>query len=158
MWMLPTPRYRIMRFNPGSCVKKKNIFGKFAERAAYGAGSPMAFTLALAVVLLWAMTGPAFHYSDTWQMVINTGTTIVTFLLVFLIQNSQNRDIKAVHIKLDELIRATEGAHTVLLDLEKLTDEELSAICNKYGLIAEESREQLRRGDVDTHIPEVLLD
>jgi len=118
----------------------------------------MAFTLALAVVLLWAMTGPAFHYSDTWQMVINTGTTIVTFLLVFLIQNSQNRDIKAVHIKLDELIRATEGAHTVLLDLEKLTDEELSAICNKYGLIAEESREQLRRGDVDTHIPEVLLD
>ncbi len=139
-------------------MKRKSVFGAFAERASCWSGSPVAFTLALAVVVIWAVTGPAFHYSDTWQMVINTGTTIVTFLLVFLIQNSQNRDIKAVHIKLDELIRATEGAHTALLDLEKLTDEELNAICSKYGLIAEESREELRAGQADTHIPEVALE
>ncbi len=139
-------------------MRKKNFFVAFAEKAAGWSGSPAAFILAVGVVVVWAVTGPIYDYSDTWQMVINTGTTIVTFLLVFLIQNSQNRDVKAVHIKLDELIRATEGAHTALLDLEQLTDEELRAICKKYLLIAQHSREQLRAGEEDTHIPAVELD
>ena len=139
-------------------MKKKSLFVAFAEKAAESAGSPIAFMLAVGIVIVWACTGPFFGYSDTWQIIINTGTTIVTFLLVFIIQNSQNRDAKAVHIKLDELIRVTEGAHTALLDLEELTDQELRSICIKYKFIAEQSRELLRSGEVDTHIPEVKLD
>ena len=111
--------------------------------------------MAVAAVLIWAATGPLFHFSDTWQMVINTGTTIVTFLLVFLIQNSQNRDTKAIQIKVDELIRVTEGAHTSLLDLEKLTDEEIHELSCKYELIAKESRKRLHAGMEDVHVPEV---
>ena len=114
--------------------------------------------IALGAVAIWAATGPAFHYSATWLMAANTGMTVITFLLVFLIQNSQRRDTKAIHIKLAELIRATDGAHTTLVDLEKLTDEELSLIRDKYSLLAEESREHLRSGRGDTHIPEVELE
>lgn len=138
-------------------MKKKGLFALLAEKAANWSGTSTAFFLALSSVVIWGCTGPMFGYSDTWQIVINTATTIVTFLLVFLIQNSQNRDTKALHIKLDELIRATEGAHTALLDLEQLTDEDLFMIREKYALIAEESRKRLRTGEADTHIPTVEL-
>ena len=104
---------------------------------------------------LWAVTGPLFGFSDTWQLVINTGTTIVTFLMVFLIQNTQNRDTEAMQVKLDELIRTTKGAHTALLDLEELEDKELSRIRTTYTDLARKAREELRRGKKDTGIPEV---
>jgi low affinity Fe/Cu permease len=103
----------------------KDAFRHVSRRTADAVGSPWMFLLAIAVVVLWAALGPHYHYSDTWQLVINTGTTIVTFLMVFLIQNTQNRDAKAIHLKLDELLRAVTGARTKLIRLEDLTDEEL---------------------------------
>lgn len=135
--------------------KKKTVFAKFAGAISTWTGSSSAFCLALLVVIVWAVTGPLFDFSETWQLVINTGTTIITFLMVFLIQNSQNRDTRALQIKLDELIRVTEGAHTALLDLEELNDDELREICFRYEKIARESRKLLRKGDEDTHIPDV---
>lgn len=106
----------------------KEFFRKFAQKTSLVVGSPAAFLAAIAIVLIWGLTGPMFDYSDTWQLVINTGTTIVTFLMVFLIQNTQNRDSKAIHLKLDELIRAVKGARTELVDLEDRTDEELEQL------------------------------
>jgi len=135
--------------------KKKGIFSIFASKIASLSGTSGAFLLAFATVLIWAATGPIFGFSETWQLVINTGTTIVTFLMVFLIQNSQNRDTRALQIKLDELIRVTEGAHTALLDLEELNDRELAEICSKYTKIARESRKLMRQGQEDTHVPDV---
>src|ERR1700761_895619 len=132
----------------------EKLFAKFATATARMTGSPQAFLVCGASVLVWAGTGPIFDYSETWQLVINTGTTIVTFLMVFLIQNSQNRDTRALQIKLDELIRVTEGAHTALLDLEELSDKELREICMLYTKIAHESRKLMRRGDEDTHVPD----
>lgn len=134
---------------------KKNIFNRFSNKSAALSGSPTTFIIAFIIIIIWAVTGPLFDYSDTWQLVINTGTTIITFLMVFLIQNTQNRDSNAVQIKLDELIRATEGAHTALLDLEELSQAELIEICQKYKAIAQESRKILRKGNEDTHIPDV---
>jgi low affinity Fe/Cu permease len=139
-------------------MAQKGFFTYAAEKTAHYAGTATAFCIAAGVVIIWGVTGPIFGFSDTWQLVINTGTTIVTFLMVFLIQNSQNRDSKAVHLKLDELIRATKGAHTVLLDLEELSEKELLAICDKYQEIAEEARKRLRSGDTDTDIPDIILD
>ena len=110
----------------------KDIFRKFAQAISHAAGSPWAFILATLIILVWALTGPLFGYSDTWQLVINTGTTIVTFLMVFLIQNTQNRDAKAFHLKLDELLKGVKGARTDLVDLEDLTDEELDDLQNYY--------------------------
>jgi len=107
------------------------------------------------VIVVWAVTGPLFGFSDTWQLVINTGTTIVTFLMVFLIQNTQNRDSEAIQVKLDELIRLSKGGHNVLLDLEELEDEELDRIQDGYRKIAQRAREELRRGVPDTGVPEV---
>src|SRR5438477_527909 len=101
---------------------RPNRFVRFANYTAHQAGNPGTFLAALLVVLVWGATGPLFHFSDTWQLVINTGTTVVTFLMVFLIQNTQNRDNYALHLKLDELIRAVEGAHNSLLDIEELTE------------------------------------
>lgn len=130
-------------------------YTRFAKRSARLAGRPATFSLAVCVLLAWLITGPLFNFSDTWQLVINTGTTIVTFLMVFLIQNTQNRDAEAVQIKLDELLRATKGAHNALLDLEELEETELRQIRASYARLAELSRERLRRGDSDTDSPEV---
>ena len=110
-------------------------FRKFATGVSSAVGSPWAFMVALLVVLSWAITGPLFGFSDTWQLVINTGTTIVTFLIVFLIQYAQNRDAKAIHLKLDELIRGVEGARTRLVDLENFTDEELESLQEQFERI-----------------------
>jgi low affinity Fe/Cu permease len=118
-------------------------------------GSSWAFALAATVIIVWVITGPLFHLSDTWQLVINTGTTIVTFLMVFLIQNTQHRDAEAVQVKLDELLRVTRGAHNTLLDLEELEDKELDDMHKLYQNIAGKAREKLRRGDPDTGIPAV---
>ena len=118
-------------------------------------GHPWAFGAALLIIIGWAVTGPLFDYSDTWQLVINTGTTIVTFLMVFLIQNTQNRDSSAIQLKLDELIRATRGAHNALLDLEELTQEELSGFLKTYQQLAHEGRKRVREGWQDTDTPEV---
>jgi low affinity Fe/Cu permease len=106
----------------------RDAFGIFARKTSNILGSAWAFVIALLVIVVWAITGPTFHYSDTWQLIINTGTTIVTFLMVFLIQNTQNRDAKAVHLKLDELIRALGPARNKLVDLEKLSDDDLKAL------------------------------
>jgi low affinity Fe/Cu permease len=121
------------------------------------AGRPLAFLLATSVIAIWALTGPLYHFSDTWQLVVNTGTTVVTFLMVFLIQNTQNRDAEAIQIKLDELIRATQGCHNALLDLEELEDEELNRIRTVYGDLAERARQAMRGGRQDTGVPEVFL-
>ena len=109
-----------------------DAFRVFARRTSNVLGSAWAFVLALAVIVIWGVTGPTFHYSDTWQLIINTGTTIVTFLMVFLIQNTQNRDAKAVHLKLDEIIRALKGARNELVDLEDLSDEDLKRLAEQF--------------------------
>jgi low affinity Fe/Cu permease len=106
----------------------RDAFHRFARRSSIVLGSAWAFVCAIIIILAWAFTGPTFHFSDTWQLIINTGTTIVTFLMVFLIQNTQNRDAKAVHLKLDEIIRAHEGARNKLVDLEALSDDELKRL------------------------------
>jgi low affinity Fe/Cu permease len=108
------------------------LFRKFAQRTSKMVGSSWAFILAVLIILVWAITGPLFHYSDTWQLVINTGTTIITFLMVFLIQNTQNRDAKAIHLKLDELIRGVKGARTHLVDLEAMSDKELDGLQEQF--------------------------
>lgn len=136
-------------------LKSTSWFTRFAKATARTTGRPAAFALAVAVVAAWAISGPLFDYSDTWQLTINTGTTIVTFLMVFLIQNTQNRDAEAAQVKLDELIRAIEGAHNALLDLEKLDDTELDRIRAGYEVLAERARSDLRRGKRDTGAPEV---
>jgi low affinity Fe/Cu permease len=110
----------------------RDIFRHFARKSSAVLGTAWAFIGALIIIAVWGLTGPVFHYSDTWQLIINTGTTIVTFLMVFLIQNTQNRDAKAMHLKLDELIRAIEGARNRLVDLEKLSDEELKRLEEQF--------------------------
>jgi low affinity Fe/Cu permease len=115
-------------------------YSRFAKDAARFCGKPPTFVIALGVIVVWALSGPIFGFSDTWQLVINTGTTIVTFLMVFLIQNTQNRDTEAMQVKLDELIRATRGAHNALLDLEELSDAEVDAFRKKYQALAERAR------------------
>ena len=112
-------------------------FTRFAKSTARAAGHPATFCVAVAIILSWAASGPLFGFSDTWQLVINTGTTIVTFLMVFLIQNTQNRDSEAIQVKLDELIRSIEGAHLALLDLEELDDKDLDRICSDYRELAQ---------------------
>lgn len=118
------------------------LFHKFAARVSSVVGSPLAFIAAIFVILVWAFSGPTFGFSDTWQLIINTGTTIVTFLMVFLIQNTQNRDAKATHLKLDELLKAVKGARTSLVDLEDLTDEELEKLHQEFKKLHEKSTNQ----------------
>jgi low affinity Fe/Cu permease len=122
------------------------LFTRFAGAAARATGHPLAFVAAMVVIVGWAVLGPVFGFSDTWQLVINTGTTIVTFLMVFIIQNTQNRDTQAMQIKLDELIRALEGAQNALLDLEELSAEDLDRIRRPYEQLAREARAGLREG------------
>ena len=129
-------------------------YSRFSNAVSRFCGRPAVFALALGIVVVWALTGPLFDYSNTWQLVINTGTTIVTFLMVFVIQNTQMRDTEAMHLKLDELIRATEGAHTALLDLEELEEAELEAFKLKYLALARTARQNLERGVADTDTPE----
>ena len=111
---------------------KTTWFARFAKATAHWSGHPVAFGLAAGTILAWIITGPIFHFSDTWQLVINTATTIVTFLMVFLIQNTQNRDAKAFHLKLDELLKGVKGARTELVDLEDLSDEELETLHEQF--------------------------
>ena len=131
-----------------------SAYSRFAKTAAHFCGRPKVFVLAVAVIVVWVVTGPLFAFSDTWQLVINTGTTIITFLMVFLIQNTQNRDTEAIQVKLDELIRATKGAHNALLDLEELEEESLDAFRTKYRALAAAARDQLSRGAKDTDTPD----
>jgi low affinity Fe/Cu permease len=130
-------------------------FVRFTKATSRATGHPITFGLALLVVLAWVLSGPIFGWSDTWQLVINTGTTIVTFLMVFLIQSTQNRDAEAVQVKLDELLRATAGAHNALLDLEEIEESELDRVRAVYDQLAKQAREDLRRGIRDTGTPEL---
>jgi low affinity Fe/Cu permease len=129
-------------------------YSRFARAASHFCGRPRVFTLAVAIIFAWIITGPIFRFSDTWQLVINTGTTIITFLMVFLIQNTQNRDTEAIQVKLDELIRSTKGAHNALLDLEELEEENLHAFRAKYRVLAAAARADLGHGNQDTGTPE----
>ncbi len=128
----------------------KNI----AKSVSRFCGRASTFSLALGVIVVWIITGPLFGFSDTWQLVINTGTTIITFLMVFLIQNTQNRDTEAIQIKLDELIRATKGAHNALMDLEELEEAHLNQFRDRYEALAQSARERLAQGLLDTDTPE----
>jgi len=124
------------------------FFRKFAHKTSEVTGSPWAFLTAVSIIAVWAITGPIFGFSDTWQLIINTGTTIITFLMVFLIQNTQNRDAKAMHIKLDELLRGVEGARTGMVDLENLSDEELKKLQGEFKRLRE-SKGGLVEDDVE---------
>ena len=135
-------------------MRNASWYSRFAKGAAHFCGRPRVFTLAVAVIAVWVVTGPMFRFSDTWQLVINTGTTIITFLMVFLIQNTQNRDTEAIQVKLDELIRATRGAHNALLDLEELEEESLDAFRARYQALAAAARVELDKGNQDTGTPE----
>ena len=137
-----------------SKIDKMSWYVRFAKATSRFCGRPPVFSVAVGVIVLWIITGPVFHFSDTWQLVINTGTTIITFLMVFLIQNTQNRDTEAIQIKLDELIRAHQGAHNVLLDLEELDAVQLEAFREKYQSLARLARNELSKGNLDTDTPE----
>jgi low affinity Fe/Cu permease len=136
-------------------AKSNSWFTRFAKGTAYATGRPATFAIALSVVVVWAVTGPLFHWSDTWQLVINTGTTIVTFLMVFLIQSTQNRDAEAVQIKLDELLRVSPGAHNVLMNLEELDETELDRIRAVYIKLAEKARRGIDDGISDDGVPDI---
>jgi low affinity Fe/Cu permease len=139
-------------------IYSSSPFSHFANRTARATGHPAAFIIAALTIIVWGVTGPIFNFSDTWQLVINTGTTIVTFLMVFLIQNTQNRESHAVQLKLDELIRAANGAHNALLDLEGLEESDLERFRVRYEELARMARDALRRGELDTGTPEVKSD
>ncbi|GAB3505598.1 low affinity iron permease family protein [Pseudoxanthomonas daejeonensis] len=124
----------------------ESAFNTVAKKASHAAGTPWVFCLALGVVLAWAMSGPLFGFNDTWQLVINTSTTIVTFLMVFLIQHTQNADTAALHLKLDELIRATREADNILLDMEEMDEHKLEAFRSQYEALAEKARRAPEKG------------
>jgi low affinity Fe/Cu permease len=126
---------------PTFFCRVREAFRVAARKSSNVLGSAWAFIIAVAIIVVWGATGPMFHFSDTWQLIINTGTTIVTFLMVFLIQNTQNRDAKAVHLKLDELIRALKGARNRLVDLEKLSDDELAQLEKEFGRIHKQAKQ-----------------
>ncbi len=140
-----------------STTKASDLFSRIARRMSRAMGKPHTFVVAILIVVVWAILGPVFHFSDTWQLVINTGTTIVTFLMVFLIQNTQNRDSDAIQVKLDELIR-TSKAHNALLDLEELGQEDLDRIKKRYEDLAGKARKELKTGKRDTNSPLIKAD
>jgi low affinity Fe/Cu permease len=123
-------------------AKKKNLFERFANWATNATGSSAAFCIAITIIMIWIVTGPVFHYSDTWQLIINTGTTIITFLMVFLIQKSQNKDSKAVHLKLNELLASHQGASNRMVDIEDLTEEELDHLHKFYVQLSDLAEEE----------------
>jgi low affinity Fe/Cu permease len=131
-------------------IRTTSRFGRFARWSAHAVGQPAAFVAAVVVIILWAVAGPVFNFSDTWQLVINTGTTIVTFLMVFLIQNTQNKDAEAMHIKLDELIRALDNAQNALLNLEDLEEKDLDRIRSDYLKLAERARQELQSRSISS--------
>lgn len=139
---------------------KKNVpywnhkFSRFSKWSSHISGRPLAFNIALLIILIWVISGPIFGFSDTWQLIINTATTIVTFLMVFLIQHTQNRDTEAMHVKLDELIRSIDGAHNVLLNLEELEEEELALFRKRYTELAKKARQEIKQGFPDTGTPD----
>jgi low affinity Fe/Cu permease len=139
-------------------MRKLGWFTRVTKAASRFTGRPLCFALAAGVVLLWAVTGPLFKFSNTWQLVINTGTTIITFLMVFLIQATQNRDTQALQIKLDELIRSTEGAHNKLLDLEELEEADLIDFQARYEALAKEARECAPRDPGVNGVPDIDLE
>jgi low affinity Fe/Cu permease len=128
------------------CVVR-DAFRCFAQRASVLLGSAWAFCGAVLVIVVWLVTGPTFHFSDTWQLIINTATTVITFLMVFLIQNTQNRDAKAMHLKLDELIRAVKGARNQLVDLEELSDDDLKKLDEQFRRLRKQSENSPTRSD-----------
>ena len=128
-----------------------NRFDRFARLSSRLSGRPLAFNIAMLVILSWVITGPLFGFSDTWQLIINTTTTIVTFLMVFLIQHTQNRDTEALQVKLDELIRSIGGANNALLDLEELEEKELAVLRKQYTELARLAKEELKRAENDPH-------
>ena len=134
-------------------MAKSTWFTRVAKKTAHYTGRPIAFGLAAGTILIWLITGPIFGYSDTWQLIINTGTTIITFLMVFLIQNTQNRDTAAIQIKLDELIRVS-LAHNALMDLEELEESELEQFRKKYQKLAAAARKKIKAGDLDIDSPD----
>ena len=136
-------------------AKSTSWFTRFSKLVARVTGQPASFALAVLVILAWAITGPLFQWSDTWQLIVNTGTTIVTFLMVFLIQSTQNRDAEAVHIKLDELLRVTPGAHNVLLDLEEMEEADLARLRAAYQKLADEARRGVSRGRSFDGVPKI---
>lgn len=136
---------------------KNSWYSNLAKATSRFCGRPSVFALALATIVIWLITGPLFHFSDTWQLIINTATTIVTFLMVFLIQNTQNRDTEAIQIKLDELIRATQGAHNAILDLEELDEKHLNLFRTRYEALAESARKNIDQGKLDVDTPEFEL-
>ncbi|MGE5095810.1 MAG: low affinity iron permease family protein [Betaproteobacteria bacterium] len=139
-------------------TRVSTIFTRIAKGTARLTGRPLTFSIAVFLVIAWAVSGPYFQYSDTWQLTINTGTTIVTFLMVFLIQATQNRDAEAIQIKLDEVIRSLHGAHNALLDLEELEEDDLMKVRENYLALAEQARQRLKRGKDDTGVPEINHD
>jgi low affinity Fe/Cu permease len=136
-------------------MKNQSWFLRFSKRLSVLTGRAGTFVIAVTVVIGWALTGPLFGYSDTWQLVINTSTTIITFLMVFLIQNTQNRDTEAIQLKLDEIIRALDGAHNALLNLEDLSEKELDMFKKRYVKLALHAKEELKKGLKDTGSPEL---
>ena len=138
----------------GDSMEKSGGYASISKTIARVCGQPIVFLLAVGVIVVWIVTGPLFGFSNTWQLVINTGTTIITFLMVFLIQNTQNRDTEAIQIKLDELIRATAGAHNALLDLEEMDEQLLDQFRAKYQVLAKSARRKLALGQLDTDTPE----
>ena len=135
--------------------KWNNRFSRFSRWSSFVTGRPLAFNVAIFIILVWVISGPLFGFSDTWQLMINTATTIVTFLMVFLIQHTQNKDTEAMQVKLDELIRSIDGAHNALLNLEELEEEELELFRKRYFLLAEKARKDIDQGLSDTGTPEL---
>src|SRR6266446_5175914 len=133
-------------------------FQVFATKASYVVGTKWAFAAAIALIVGWAVAGPYFHYSDTWQLVVNTATTVVTFLIVFLIQNTQNRDARAIHLKLDEIIRSIDLAHNEMIDIEKLSDDELQEMANRFEKIRSECETRSRRRERSVLTPQAAVD
>ena len=133
---------------------KAGWFTKFAQHVSHLTGRPIAFALAVAAIVFWAVTGPLFGFSDTWQLVINTATTVITFLMVFVIQNTQNRDTTSLHIKIDELIRVTQKARNVLLDLEEVDDTTLEALRQDYGKLARRAKSHTKTPERAEEVPQ----